>query len=106
MNVKKRGKIFVIVFAFVIVFIAVALPVSNTFHATNREIDTEDYSASTSRYNGENYFDLNANDLFKVEEEVSSDSIFVLEEYFYTNTEAISVTNNSDSCIDVYLLSV
>ena len=67
------------------------------------DMSFEDYSADISRLNDENYFDLNTNDLFKVDEEVSSDRIFVLEEVFYTNSQAISVTNNSDSCIDVYL---
>ena len=67
------------------------------------DMSFEDYSADISRLNDENYFDLNTNDLFKVDEEVSSDRIFVLGEVFYTNSQAISVTNNSDSCIDVYL---
>ena len=103
MNAKNKGKIFVIILAYAVAFVGVALLVAHIRNVADSEISFEDYSADASRFNNENYFDLKTNNLFKVDEEVSSDRIFVLEEAFFTNSHAISVTNNSDSCIDVYL---
>ena len=85
------------------IFIGTLLLTGCSLSAENEAADSLDHSSNTSDLNTGEYFDLNAGELFEVTEKAVSDSIFVFDNPFYTNSQTISVTNNSSFPIEVYL---
>ncbi len=103
MKTKIRGHFFPAVMVLVIIFSYVFLLGGCASNFTDGKDSSEDYNANTPITSGENCVDLSATDSFEINEEVSSGSISVFEDVLFTNSETITVKNNSDSCVDVYL---
>ncbi len=103
MKTKIRGHFFPAVIVFAIIFSYVFLLGGCAGNFTDGKDSSEDYNANTPITSGENCVDLSATDSFEINEEVNSGSISVFEDILFTNSETITVKNNSDSCVDVYL---
>lgn len=103
MTAEYRKKFFIAVSACAAVFISAVLLTGCSLSTEKAAVDTFDLPSNTSDFNTGDYFDLNSGKLFNVSEKIVSDSMFVIDEAFYTNSEAITVTNNSDSPIDIFL---
>ncbi len=103
LKTKYRGHYFSVVVVFVIAFSYVFLLSGCTSNISDSESSSEDYNANTPITSDENCIDLGETDSYEINEEVKSSSILVFEEAIFTNSETITVKNNSDSRIDVYL---
>lgn len=70
---------------------------------TRRKSEVDDAPYLQNDKNESNCMDLSAADSYEINEEVSGGSISVFEKAIFTNSEKITVKNNSDSCVEVYL---